>query len=258
MPLEPTNPFQDIAAASRYAQGRPDFHALVISKIRDELNIADKLDRALDVGCGTGLSTRALRDLAKHVDGIDTSAAMLAAADELTGVTYQRASAEELPFSSACFDLITVSSALHWFDRGRFWAEAARVMKQGAHLVSYENGFAGVMLSNPDFQPWQQQFYQRFPRTPRNNSPLTDEELARHGLKLTTIQTYTNTVEFTLPELSLYLSTQSNAIEAIQKGHHSVSSYRELIEQEAAPYFAENQPASFEFQGSIRMIVRVD
>ena len=54
--------------------------------------------RALDVGCGTGLSSVALLDLAGEVVGIDAALAMLRHASRAQGVRYVASGAEALPF----------------------------------------------------------------------------------------------------------------------------------------------------------------
>ena len=52
--------------AQGYAGSRPRFHPPVIEKIRSTLGIRTRLARALDVGCGTGLSTVPLLELAER------------------------------------------------------------------------------------------------------------------------------------------------------------------------------------------------
>src|SRR6185503_5916696 len=58
------NYFNTKAAAERYSTGRPDFHRTTIKHIKDFLRLETKLDRALDIACGTGLSTKALLEIA--------------------------------------------------------------------------------------------------------------------------------------------------------------------------------------------------
>jgi SAM-dependent methyltransferase len=42
------------------------------------------------------------------------------------------AAAEQVPLRGTSVDLVTVSAAVHWFDRPRFWAEVRRVARPGA------------------------------------------------------------------------------------------------------------------------------
>src|SRR5687767_15675923 len=92
------NYFNTKAAAERYSKGRPDFHKNTIKHIRDFLRLETKLDRALDIACGTGLSTKALLEIAANVYGTDVSQDMLDFACKTGGIKYATAPAEEQPF----------------------------------------------------------------------------------------------------------------------------------------------------------------
>ena len=78
---------------------------------------------ALDIGCGTGLSSRAVRERADQVIALDSSLAMLCAAESVAGVSYLAAGAEQIPLHDATVDLATVGAAFHWFDQPRAFAD---------------------------------------------------------------------------------------------------------------------------------------
>ena len=61
------NYFDAKTAAERYAKGRPRFHSFVIEKIKKYLALEKSFDLALDVGCGTGLSSVALKTISEKV-----------------------------------------------------------------------------------------------------------------------------------------------------------------------------------------------
>jgi predicted TPR repeat methyltransferase len=71
------NFFSFKSAAERYAKGRPNIHADVIRRVAEKLKITSPLRNALDIGCGTGLSTVALLPIAGNIFGLDPSADML-------------------------------------------------------------------------------------------------------------------------------------------------------------------------------------
>ena len=77
----------------------------------------EPVERSLDVGCGTGLSTIALREISRRVVGVDSSAEMIALAPRHAGIEFEIADAEHLSFEDHYFDLVTVSQAIHWFSR---------------------------------------------------------------------------------------------------------------------------------------------
>ncbi len=94
--------------------------------------------RVLDVGCGTGRFTITMEEMTgASVYGLDASADMLKRAKKKSdGVKWVQGSAEDLPFENGFFDTVTVTMAIHQFEKKReAIAEAARVLKSGGHLV---------------------------------------------------------------------------------------------------------------------------
>lgn len=120
------NYFSSNSVAQRYAKGRPYFHWMIVGHIKRFFPITEPLCSALDVGCGTGLSTVALKGTAQNIIGIDASTEMIALAPRENGIKYVVASAENLPFEENEFDLLTLSQVFHWLDSNRFLAEANR------------------------------------------------------------------------------------------------------------------------------------
>ena len=106
------NPF--VSAADRYAEGRPYHHARTLRRALAGWTPG----LALDVACGTGLSTRGLAELGIATLGVDVDAAMVARARADTGLPYAVASAEALPIATGAVDLVTVGSAVHWSAAG--------------------------------------------------------------------------------------------------------------------------------------------
>ncbi|MFJ6081089.1 class I SAM-dependent methyltransferase [Streptomyces sp. NPDC092369] len=80
-------------------------------------------DRVLDVGCGTGVTTRIAARIAVrgHVVGVDTEAPLLRRARERTGAeklrnaSYMQVDAEIHPFPRAGFDVIVSGGAVMFF-----------------------------------------------------------------------------------------------------------------------------------------------
>ncbi len=176
--------FSHTTAAERYARSRPYFHPLVIEKIKLQLALQKPFANALDVACGTGQSSQALRAIAHHIVGVDGSRGMLAFASANSGddCAFSNASAELLPLQDASFELITVALAFHWFDRAKFLHEAHRVLQPNRRLVIYNNGFAGRMRENAAFEQWNRERYlTRYPTPPRNSQPFTDEHASAYG-----------------------------------------------------------------------------
>lgn len=91
--------------------------------------------RLLDVGCGTGARTAALRELGWDVTGVDLSDDMLRRARE-RGLDVVQADASALPFADASFDAV-VSMWTHTdvADFAAVVTEIARVLREGGPLV---------------------------------------------------------------------------------------------------------------------------
>lgn len=97
----------------------------------------------LDVGAGTGISTRALRrgfGPGPRVVGVEPGRSMRgAAAGEPDDVEYVDGRAEEVPFPDGSASLVLAAQALHWFDRPAFYAEAARLLLPGGTVAVLNN-----------------------------------------------------------------------------------------------------------------------
>lgn len=140
---EVRNPFVGPLVSALYARARPRFHSIVIERLTELLRIETPLGRALDVGCGTGLSSVALTAIARSVYGLDVSADMLRHAEQHARIRLLAARAEAQPFAASSVDLLCVSSVMHWLDEVAFVGEARRVLGEGGFLVIYDNGFTG-------------------------------------------------------------------------------------------------------------------
>ena len=246
------NFFAHKSAAERYAQHRPYFHPLVIEKIKVHLEHNTPVEQALDVGCGTGQSTKALKEIAESVIGIDVSDEMLDLAYRQTGVEYYNASAEDLSlFDDGTFDLITTSMAFHWFDPNRFLSEAYKVLKTGGWLTPYNNWFSGQMKENESFEQWSRNIYlTRYPTPPRNSKLLTAELATEFGFSSFHMEGFQNEVEFTAEELSAYLTTQSNVIASVEQGNETIEDVYLWLVSQTKSYFNSTK-ATFVFGNSI-------
>jgi SAM-dependent methyltransferase len=150
--------------------------------------------------------------------GTDISTPMLGAATHHPRIRYISAAAEQLPFASATFDLLTVGLAFHWFDQMRFLQQANRVLRAGGWLIVYNNYFVGKMDQNLAFEHWVRNDYLvRFPTPHRYNEMLTDEVAQASGFGLVEHEHYTNKVDFSPDQLARYLMTQTNIIAATER-----------------------------------------
>lgn len=233
------NYFSPKAAAERYSKGRPDFHSNTIRHIKDYLNLDGKLNNVLDIACGTGLSTKALLEIATNIYGTDISSEMLKLALQSDKIKYSVAPAGQQPFADNFFDLITVSSGVHWFDIDKFLVEANRLLKSKSWLVLYENYFISEMVGNDYFTDWFPNVYLiKFPSPPRNNAyAWTNENLNPKNLNFITEERFKNSITLTKKQLALYFTTQSNIIAAVEKNQATYEQVEKWLDQELALFF---------------------
>ena len=86
----------------------------------------------LDLGCGTGIATRELKEYDFDVIGADKEDEMIdKAKQESSDTPYIIASAEKIPFESERFDLVTAFTSFHWFNNEEALTEIWRVLKKG-------------------------------------------------------------------------------------------------------------------------------
>jgi SAM-dependent methyltransferase len=240
------------SAARRYAKGRPYFHPKVIARVREFLELSGPVESALDVGCGSGLSTVALKEIAGRVVGVDASAEMVALAPGDARVSYVVAPAEALPFAAGEFNLVTVSQAIHWLDRGKFLREARRVLKPGGHLVAYDHYFSARMEENEAFRAWfREEYLRKYPSPARGEVVFDESESREAGFLLLGNEHYDDALKFTPESLIDYLTTHSNIIAAVEGGRETIDEARAWLAESLGPLFGGMNEATFLFQGPI-------
>ena len=98
-------------------------------------------EKILNVGTGTGWSARNVARRGAHVEAVDISSELLAAARELSGhiepsIAFQLADVERLPFSDGHFDgVISTFGVMFAPDQHRAAAELGRVCRKGGRLA---------------------------------------------------------------------------------------------------------------------------
>jgi len=233
----PFNYFAHQTVAERYAHGRPDVHPAIIRRIR-EFTGGTRFQSALDAGCGTGQSTRALAEIADQVVGIDRSAEMLAQATPSSKIHYQQSSAESLPFADSSFDLVTVGLAFHWLDQERFLTEARRVLRDNGWLVIYNSGFLGELAEEPAFSPWYREVYlSHYPTPPRSQSAVSEEFVGPYRFTCGGNETLTQGISMSRDQCVSYLLTQSNINAAVEQGSERLETVAAFLSDGVAPFF---------------------
>lgn len=250
------NYFSPKSAAERFAHGRPFFHPLIVERIKEFLLLDATLLSALDVGCGTGLSTIALKKLAQNVIGVDASTEMVALAPKESGVSYFVAPAENLPFEENKFDIITLSQVFHWLDRNKFMIEASRVLCSNGWLIVYDNYFTGQLEGNAGSQRWYQEYLEKYPMPPRAKVAFTPENTNSYGFRLLKEEWYENTISFSVEELADFLITQTNVIALVEGGNEKIEDIYMWLRKTLKPIFENDREQRFIFNAPIWYLQR--
>ena len=122
-----------------YQRHRPDYPAEItaagVAFLKAGGLACDSRLLAVDVGAGTGISTRAWRRAlgrACRIVGVEPGEDMrreaMAATPADQRIEYRVGTAEALPIATSEAGLVAAAQAAHWFDRPRFYAEADRVL----------------------------------------------------------------------------------------------------------------------------------
>lgn len=123
--------------AGVYAKYRPGYPLELINYI---LQFVKERDYAWDAATGNGQAARLLAPHFKRVAATDMSEKQLAQAVEDPRISFSVSSSEKTSFQNACFDLVTVAQAYHWFKFEEFKVELMRVGKPESILVIWGYG----------------------------------------------------------------------------------------------------------------------
>jgi SAM-dependent methyltransferase len=99
----------------------------------------------VDLGCGTGLSTRVWSGVAERVVGIEPNPAMLAGAERAPGVEYREAFADDTGLAGGVADIATCSQSLHWMEPEPTFAEVERILRPGGVFAAYDYDWPPVV-----------------------------------------------------------------------------------------------------------------
>lgn len=227
--------------ATAYAFHRPPVHRGIIAALSKNIQFAHRPVRALDIGCGAGLSTAALEPLADFVVGLEPAEAMLAHRRSVAAnASFVVGQAEQLPFAEQSFDLMTAAGALNYADLNRFLPEAARVLKPDGVLVIYDFSAGRRLRGDQRLERWFVEFKRRWVSPPGYALDVQRLSYQNYGLRLTAYEEFEVAVPMTLSSYLLYAMSETSVEQAIARGE-SEDSIREWCRATLAEIFDDNQ-----------------
>jgi SAM-dependent methyltransferase len=182
-PTEKTFSSYTPSQGEAYAQTRPGYSPTLYKTILDQhTSTGGHLTTLLDVGCGPGTTAFQLASNFTHVIGLDPSEGMITTARSLIPsslptnpnpktkietetktktIRFEISTAEDLgshldpPVEDESVDLITASTAAHWFNMSLFWPACARVLKPGGSVAIWSSGGVGIHPDVPNSEEMQ-------------------------------------------------------------------------------------------------------
>ena len=148
-------PFRDYFStqAKEYAQHRPSYPESMFDYLA---SLTPSQELAWDCGTGNGQAALALAARFQKVIATDASAAQIENAFPHERISYRVEPSEKTSISSNSVDLITVGTAVHWFDFNAFYQEVRRVGKQDGILAVWTYSFP---IIEPEIDRWLEGFY---------------------------------------------------------------------------------------------------
>lgn len=222
--------------AACYAFDRPPVHMQILRSAR----LTRQAGRALDVGCGAGLSTAALAPLARQVIGLEPAAAMLAHRRTVAPhASFVIGQAERLPFAAGSFDLVTAAGSLNYTGLPSALAEIARVLTGDGTFLLYDFSAGRRSVSGTELAGWYASFERRFPPPP-GWEPLDVRELplGRYGLRLLDFTDVETWLPMTFDAYLRYALSEVNVDSAIARGACSGEEARDWCRATLAAVFA--------------------
>jgi SAM-dependent methyltransferase len=93
----------------------------------------------VDLGAGTGISSRILAARGSQVIAVEPNEEMLKHTASSARLIWRKASAEKTELETACADLITAFQAFHWFDYEAVVREMVRILRPGGRAALVYN-----------------------------------------------------------------------------------------------------------------------
>jgi SAM-dependent methyltransferase len=137
--------------AERYEAYRPRPPRALL-ELLPPLTGRQRLRLVVDLGSGTGLSTRFWADTADEAVGVEPQDAMRSYAEQVTqaaNVRYVAGSSYETGLPDGSADLVTASQSFHWMRPAPTFAEVERVLRPGGVLCVYQY----FVLQTPGWEP---------------------------------------------------------------------------------------------------------
>lgn len=234
-----TSVYDSASLAAAYAFDRPRVHGQILGSAR----LTRPADRALDVGCGAGLSTAALAPLARRVTGLEPVPAMLEHRRAVApGAGFVVGQAERLPFPAGAFDLVAAAGSLNYTHLPSALAEVARVLTRDGTFLLYDFSAGRRSASGENLADWFARFEQRFPPHPGwQPVDVRDLPLVACGLRLVDYAEVEALLPMTRDAYLRYMLSETSVAGAIARGACTAEEARDWCQETLQAVFTHGE-----------------
>ena len=228
----------------RIAEGyknRPFLHKQVIEQFQIDTG-RQQFALGLDIGCGAGLSTKALKAICTNVIGTDISPEMINVAREVCAqdenITYLVSSAEDLSLEDDKVDIVTAAGAIQWIDRDIFLSNMNKIIRKNGYLLIYDFAISDTMQGNPAYTDWwHNQYLIEFPKPYRNESVWNNEDVTPYGFRIIDQIDLNMEYSFDLESFIEFMMIQSNVNARIEEAGRKEEEVHQWFQQTLSPVF---------------------
>lgn len=206
----------------RIAEGykdRPFLHKQVIEQLQKDINVSS-FHNGLDVGCGAGLSSKALKFICDKVTGTDISEEMVLAARQMCPeetYTFFVSKAEEIPKPEQLYDIVTAAGVVQWVEVGAFLENLKSTINKEGIVFIYDFWISDKMKENAQYTDWyDQEYLKKFPKPPRNEKVWTNEMVRPYGFEMQKQNTLQLEYTFNMESFIKFMMVQSNVSAKIE------------------------------------------
>ncbi len=125
----------DKIIAHHYSSYRPPLHDLILLK---SLPSGRVYTSGLDIGCGTGYSTVALKKYCDKVIGIDPSQEMISLANRHPHIRYIQGELIDQSFDNHVFDVVTFAGSLYYAKSQPLLDKLFSITQPGTQIIIYD------------------------------------------------------------------------------------------------------------------------
>ncbi len=128
--------------AGNYSKFRPSYSTTVRDALLAMVGKSPGQIEAADVGAGTGIWSRMLAAMVKHVVAVEPNEEMRRfGTQDCSGlnIEYRNGSGEDTGLTSHSVDLLSMASSFHWVDFDKGTAEFHRIIRPGGRFVALWN-----------------------------------------------------------------------------------------------------------------------